>query len=223
MKFISKYLQITCDGGGATGKSTAAKLIAKKYKLAFLSSGLLYRYASYMILKHSPRNKISFLKSKFNKLNYKKLNKINLQTSKISAHSASIAKIQGIRNILKKYQKNFVKKNLGCVLEGRDASTKIIPGSDVKFFFICNLNIAAKRRYNELKKSSKKLNFKEVKQALYDRNYKDSSRKISPLQKHPDAVVVDTGKLNKLAMIAKMSKYVERVLKKKYGNRTRIK
>ena len=111
MKFISKYLQITCDGGGATGKSTAAKLIAKKYKLAFLSSGLLYRYASYMILKHSPRNKISFLKSKFNKLNYKKLNKINLQTSKISAHSASIAKIQGIRNILKKYQKNFVKKN----------------------------------------------------------------------------------------------------------------
>ena len=223
MKFISKYLQITCDGGGATGKSTAAKLIAKKYKLAFLSSGLLYRYASYMILKHSPRNKISFLKSKFNKLNYKKLNKINLQTSKISAHSASIAKIQGIRNILKKYQKNFIKKNLGCVLEGRDASTKIIPGSDVKFFFICNLNIAAKRRYNELKKSSKKLNFKEVKQALYDRNYKDSSRKISPLQKHPDAVVVDTGKLNKLAMIAKMSKYVERVLKKKYGNRTRIK
>ena len=223
MKFISKYLQITCDGGGATGKSTAAKLIAKKYKLAFLSSGLLYRYASYMILKHSPRNKISFLKRKFNKLNYKKLNKINLQTSKISAHSASIAKIQGIRNILKKYQKNFVKKNLGCVLEGRDASTKIIPGSDVKFFFICNLNIAAKRRYNELKKSSKKLNFKEVKQALYDRNYKDSSRKISPLQKHPDAVVVDTGKLNKLAMIAKMSKYVERVLKKKYGNRTRIK
>jgi CMP/dCMP kinase len=223
LKFISKYLQITCDGGGATGKSTAAKLIAKKYKLAFLSSGLLYRYASYMILKHSPRNKISFLKRKFNKLNYKKLNKINLQTSKISAHSASIAKIQGIRNILKKYQKNFVKKNLGCVLEGRDASTKIIPGSDVKFFFICNLNIAAKRRYNELKKSSKKLNFKEVKQALYDRNYKDSSRKISPLQKHPDAVVVDTGKLNKLAMIAKMSKYVERVLKKKYGNRTRIK
>ena len=223
MKFISKYLQITCDGGGATGKSTAAKLIAKKYKLAFLSSGLLYRYASYMILKHSPRNKISFLKRKFNKLNYKKLNKINLQTSKISAHSASIAKIQGIRNILKKYQKNFVKKNLGCVLEGRDASTKIIPGSDVKFFFICNLNIAAKRRYNELKKSSKKLNFKEVKQALYDRNYKDSSRKISPLQKHPDAVVVDTGKLHKQAMIARMSKYIEKTLKNKYGNRTRIK
>ena len=223
MKFINKNIKITCDGAAATGKSTAAKLIAKKYKLAFLSSGLLYRYASYMVLKHSPRNKIIFLKKKFNKLNYKKLNKINLQASKISAHSASIAKIQGVRNILKKYQINFVKKNLGCVLEGRDASTKIIPSSDVKFFFICNLNIAAKRRYNELKKSSKKLNFKEVKEALYDRNYKDSSRKISPLQKHPDAVVVDTGKLNKLAMIAKMSKYVERVLKKKYGNRTRIK
>ena len=58
MRSNSFSLKITCDGGAATGKSTGAKLIAKKYKLAFLSSGLLYRYASYLILKHKPKNNI---------------------------------------------------------------------------------------------------------------------------------------------------------------------
>ena len=64
-------IQISCDGGAATGKSTGAKMISKKYKLNFLSSGLLYRYASFLIIEHNPRNKIIFLKNKFKKLNYK--------------------------------------------------------------------------------------------------------------------------------------------------------
>ena len=218
MRYKNRSLKITCDGGAATGKSTGSRLIAKKYSLAFLSSGLLYRYASYLLLKYKPKNEIAFLKKKFHKLNYKKINNINLHTLEISSYSAKIARLKSIRNILKKYQTNFVNKNQRCVLEGRDASTKILPNSDVKFFFICSLNIAAKRRYNELKKSSKNINFKEVKRALSERNRADSTRKISPLQKHPDAVVVDTGKLHKQAMIVRMSKYIERSLKNKYGN-----
>ena len=66
MKSRNKGLQITCDGGAATGKSNGAKMIAKKYKLPFLSSGLLYRYASYLLIKENPINKIGFLKKKFN-------------------------------------------------------------------------------------------------------------------------------------------------------------
>ena len=65
MKYKNKSLQISCDGGAATGKSTGAKMISKKYKLKFLSSGLLYRYASFLILKYKPKNKINFLKKKF--------------------------------------------------------------------------------------------------------------------------------------------------------------
>jgi cytidylate kinase len=210
-------LKITCDGGAATGKSTGAKLIAKKYDLAFLSSGLLYRYASFLILKYKPKNNINFLKKKFKKLNYRILDKMNLHTPEISVQTAVIAKILKVRNILKTYQREFIKKNSGCVLEGRDASTKILPSSDVKFFFICNLNVAAKRRYKELKKKSKRINLLEVKRALYKRNLMDRSRRISPLQKHPDAVVVNTTKIDKKAMVAKMSVYVERVLKLKYG------
>ncbi len=217
MKSNNRILKITCDGGAATGKTTGAKLIAKKYKLAFLSSGLLYRYASYLILKYNPKNNYIFLKKKFKNLDYKKLNKIRLHTSEISEQSAVIAKNIKIRNIMKSFQRNFIKNNKGCVLEGRDASTKILPSSDVKFFFICDLNIAAQRRYKELKKLNPKINLISVKKALKLRNFLDKKRKHSPLKKHKNAVVVNTGKLNKQAMVAIMIKKVESVLRNKYG------
>ena len=214
MKYKNKYLQISCDGGAATGKSTGAKMIAKKYNLKFLSSGLLYRYASYLILKFKPRNRISFLKGRFKKLNYYQLNKINLNNPKISEHSASIAKINKIRAILKKYQLNFSKKYKNCCIEGRDISTKILPNSDVKFFFKCNLNIAAKRRYIELKKLNSNIKYKDVKKALRIRNFSDINRKNSPLLKHRDSIEIDTGKLNKQAMLRKMIKIVEKLKNK---------
>ena len=156
MKYKNNYIQISCDGGAATGKSTGAKLISKKYKLKFLSSGLLYRYASYSILKSKPNNQTKFLKSKFKELNYNKLKKIKLHSPEISKHSAKIAKIKNVRNILKKYQLDFSKKFKNCCIEGRDISTNILPNSDLKFFFKCNLNIASKRRYNDLKKTNHK-------------------------------------------------------------------
>ena len=223
MKLKDKKIQISCDGGAATGKSTGAKMIAKKYKLSFLSSGLLYRYVSYLLIKYKPKDKIKFLRKKFKKLNYKKLHKINLHTIEISKHSAIIAKIYKIRQILKDFQTAFAKKNKYCCIEGRDISTKILPNSDVKFFFKCNLNTAAFRRYKELKKNNNKIKIKDVKKALRIRNNHDIKRKSSPLLKHRDAIEIDTGKLNKKAMVKKMSKYVEKIIKIKYGNRTRIK
>jgi cytidylate kinase len=60
LKYKNKYLQISCDGGAATGKSTGAKMISRKYNLKFLSSGLLYRYASYLILKKNRKIKLIF-------------------------------------------------------------------------------------------------------------------------------------------------------------------
>ena len=218
MKKKIKNIQISCDGGAATGKSTGAKMISKKYNLKFLSSGLLYRYASYIILKNKPKNMISFLNKKFKNLNYKKLNTLNLQTQKISQHSATIAKVQKVRNILKSYQIKFSKKNKNCCIEGRDISTKILPHSDVKFFFKCDLNIAARRRYKDLKRVNSKIKFREVKKALRIRNILDIKRKNSPLLKHNDSVSIDTGKLNKKAMLNKMSKYLDKAIKLKYVN-----
>ncbi len=212
MKLNSQIIQIACDGGAATGKSTGAKMIAKKYKLKFLSSGLLYRYASHLLIKYNPENKITFLHKKFKKLNYKNINQINLHTQEISNISAIIAKKNSIRKILKNFQIAFVKKNKNCCIEGRDISTKILPNSNIKFFFKCNLDIAAYRRHKELKKRNNKIKLKDVKKALRIRNNHDVKRKNSPLKKHRNAIEIDTGKLNKQEMLNKMSKYVEKLL-----------
>ncbi len=217
MKYKNKSLQISCDGGAATGKTTGAKMISKKYRLKFLSSGLLYRYASFLLIKYKPKSAIKFLNKKFKKLNYKKLNTINLHTPEISKQSAIIAKIYKVRKILKKFQINFAKKHKNCCIEGRDISTKILPNSDVKFFFKCNLNIAATRRYSELKKFNSKIKLKDVKKALRIRNFSDINRKNSPLLKHPESIEIDSRKLTKQAMLAKMIKNVEKVIKTKYG------
>jgi len=218
LKLINKKIKISCDGGGATGKSTGAKMIAKKYKLKFLSSGLLYRYAGFLLIKNKPKNQIAFLKKKFKNFNYKKINRINLHTPEISKKTSSIAKINKVRKILKAFQTKFADKFKNCCIEGRDISTKILPNSDIKFFFKCNLNTAALRRYKELKKKDNKIKFKDVKKALRIRNNHDATRRFSPLLKHRDAIEIDTSKLNKQAMLAKMSKHVDKVIKNKYGN-----
>ena len=217
MKKKNNSIQISCDGGAATGKSTGAKLISRKYNLKFLSSGLLYRFASYLIIKHNPKNELNFLNKKFKKLNYSKLSKINLHTPEISEYSAIIAKKNRVRKILKRFQINFAKKNKRCCIEGRDISTKILPNSDIKFYFKCKLNIAASRRYKDLKRRNIRVKLHDVKKALRMRNMADTKRKNSPLLRHRDSIEIDTSKLDKQAMITKMSNCIERMLKKKYG------
>ena len=212
-------LVIAADGSAASGKTTGAKKISKKYGLKFLSSGLLYRFASHQILGYRPKNKIAFLKKKFRKLNLKKLNNINLHSTKISEHTSIIAKEKKIRLILKSFQRNFSKKFNKVCIEGRDIGTVILPKADIKFFFKCDLNTAAKRRFKELKKKNKKIKFQTVKKQLQIRNFRDVSRKNSPLLKSPDAVIVDTGKLRKIPqMMKEMSEVVERKIKSKYGS-----
>jgi len=212
-------LVIAADGSAASGKTTGAKRISEKYGLNFLSSGLLYRFASHQILKYKPKNKISFLKKTFKKLNLNSLKKINLHSVKISEHTSIIAKEKKIRIILKSFQQKFARRFTKVCIEGRDIGTVILPKADIKFFFVCDLNTAAKRRFKELKKKNKKIKFGAVKKQLQIRNFRDASRKNSPLLKSPDAVIVDTGKLRKIPdMIKKMSKIVEGKIRNKYGS-----
>jgi len=218
LKKNNKFI-VAADGSAASGKTTGSKIISRKYGLKFLSSGLLYRYAAQQLLKYKPKNEIKFLKLKFKNLNYNKINKINLHSSRISEYTSIIAKQKKIRNILKKFQQDFASKHKRVCIEGRDIGTVILPKADLKFFFICNLKIAAKRRFKELKKKNKFLKFKNVKKELQNRNLRDVSRKNSPLLKSPDAVIVDTGKTRNITMmINKMSKYMDRKILDKYGN-----
>ena len=218
LKKIHK-LVIAADGSAASGKTTGAKRISKKYGLKFLSSGLLYRYASYQLLKHKPKNTISFLKKCFNRLNLNKLNNKNLHSPEVSAYSSTIAKEKKIRKVLKNFQKKFVKKYNKVCIEGRDIGTVILPKADIKFFFKCNLNVAAKRRFKELKKTNKRITFAEVKKAMHIRDNLDKKRKNSPLIQAKNAVIVQTDKLKNIkGMLNKMSEVIEENIKRKYGS-----
>ncbi len=220
MKLKSKFnIKIAADGSSASGKTTGAKLFSKKYGIKFLSSGLLYRYSGYLILKNKPINERLFIKKKFRNFKLSNLRNKNLHTPEISELSSKIAKKKEIRDILKHFQKNFVKKNKKVCIEGRDIGTVIMPNADIKFFFTCNLNTAARRRFNDLKKKNPKIRFADVKKAMRIRDNLDRSRRISPLIKPKNAVIVPTDKLKNInGMINKMSNVLERVIKKKYGS-----
>ena len=94
---MKKTLIIACDGEAASGKSTGAKLISKKYKLKLLNSGLLYRYASKKILDKKPNNIIPFLKKIFKNVSYKTISKQKLHSQSISTHVGILAKRKKVR------------------------------------------------------------------------------------------------------------------------------
>ena len=217
-----KRLCVAFDGFSASGKSLGAKLISNKYKLKLLNSGLLYRYAAYLIIKNKPKRKIHFLKKKFATLNYKHITLLNLHSEKISNYSSIIAKQKKVRQILKLYQKKFARKFKRIAIEGRDISTKILnnnPRYDVAFFFKCNLNTAAYRRWRDLKTTNKQITLNEVKKSLKKRNELDVKRRFSPLIRSKDSIVIRTDILNKKAMVTKMSKRIDEKLIMKYGNK----
>ena len=206
-----KKLIIACDGESASGKSTAAKLISKKYKLLLINSGLLYRYASKEIIKYKPKNSIIFLKKKFKKISYKKIVKLNLHSEEISNHVAILAKNKNIRKIINAFQKTLIKKNKKICVEGRDIASKILaknPKYDLAFYFKCNVKVASYRRWLDIKK---KVSLKNVRKSLIKRTSMDKKRKNSPLIKVKDAILIRTDKLNKKQVLSKMSEHIEKL------------
>ena len=208
-----KKLIIACDGESASGKSTAAKLISKKYNLLLINSGLLYRYCSKIVIKEKPKNIIFFLKKKLTKISYKEIAKQKLHSEEISNHVAILAKNKKVREIVNQFQMKIIMMNNRICVEGRDIASKILaknPKYDLAFYFKCSLEIAAYRRWLDLKKS---VPFKEVKKSLKIRTSLDKKRKNSPLIKVKDAILIRSDKLNKKEVLSKMSKAVEKILK----------
>ena len=210
MKKFNKLI-IACDGESASGKSTAAKLISKKYRLLLINSGMLYRYGSKLIIKDKPKNPILFLSKKFSKISYNTIAKQNLHSEQISNHVAILAKNKNIRKIINTFQKSLIKKNKKICVEGRDIASKILaknPKYDLAFYFKCNLKDASYRRWLDIKK---KVSLKDVKKSLIKRTLMDKKRKNSPLIKVKDAILIRTDKLNKKQVISKMSAHIEKL------------
>ena len=208
MKRFNKLI-IACDGESASGKSTAAKLISKKYRLILINSGLLYRYASKLVITHNPKNMVSFLSKKFKKTSYKTIAKQSLHSEQISSHVAKLAKNKKVRAIVNKFQKKIIRTNRKICVEGRDIASKILakkPKYDLAFYFKCNLKIASYRRWLDLKK---KVPLSDVQKSLKKRTHMDKKRKNSPLLKVKDAILIRTDKLSKKQVLLKMSDSID--------------
>ncbi len=220
MKKLSKKIKfkIASDGSSASGKTTGGKLISKKFKMKFLSSGSLYRYCALKIIENNNDYTTKFISKIVKSINLKKLQSKKLYSPEVAKLSSIIAKKKFVRNALKSFQVNFIKKSRLVVVEGRDIGSVIMPNADLKLFFTCSINEKAKRRLKEFKNQNKKITLKQVKKSLIQRDKDDTKRKISPLIMTKNAVLVDTTKLSIKQMEIKLSNLVKNSIKKKYGN-----
>ena len=182
MKKKNKIFSIAIDGSSASGKTTGAKFISKKFNFKLLSSGKLYRYLSYKIVQNKYNYDRKFVLYNSKNITLEKLNNNkNLYRPEITKIASIIAKKKYIRLALKKFQLNFIKKNNKVIIEGRDIASKIMPNADLKIYFKCSVKEKAKRRLKDFKKINKKINLKEVEKALKSRDFSDKNRKESPL------------------------------------------
>ncbi len=220
MKKLNKKIvfKIAADGSSGSGKTTAGKLIAKKFDMKFLSSGALYRFCALKILKNKSVYNIKFINKISQSINFKKLSDKRLYSPEVTRLSSIIAKKPYVRKALMGYQKNYIRKSKLLVVEGRDIGSKVMVEADLKLFFICSSKEKAKRRFREFVAQNKKITFKEVEKAMNQRDKDDKKRRISPLIKTKNAVLVDTSKLTIKQMEKKLVSLVKKRIKKKYGN-----
>ncbi len=134
-----------------------------------------------------------------------------MHTEIISNHVALLAKNKKVREIINRFQKKIIRDNKRICIEGRDIASKILaknPKYDLAFYFKCNVNVAAYRRWLDLKK---KVSLKKVKSSLYKRTQMDKKRKNSPLIKVKNSILIRTDKLTKKQVLQKMSKYIDQL------------
>ncbi len=140
----------------------------------------------------------------------------SLLSDEIGMEASVISKIKNIRKIVHSIQLNFAynppKKYKGSCLDGRDITYKIVPDADFKFFITANLKTRALRRYKELKKLKKSVTFKEVLKSIKNRDKSDYNRRISPLKKTKDSLLINTTNLTKRACFLKIKKIIDRKL-----------
>jgi len=210
--------KIAADGSSASGKTTGSKIIAKKFKMNFLSSGTLYRYCALKTLENNNSYNLNFINKIAKSITLKKLNSKKLYSPEVAKLSSIISKKPFVRKALKGFQKKFIEKSNLVVVEGRDIGSKIMPNADLKIFFTCSNKEKAKRRLKEFKNLNKRISLNQVKKALIQRDNEDTKRKISPLIMTKNAVLVDTTKLSLKQMEAKLVNLVMNSIHNKYGN-----
>ena len=215
MKF-KKKIKIAIDSPAAAGAGTQAKLISKHYNLFFLDTGKIYRLLGLYKIKNSKKFNYSYIKRKIKNLKMNDLKKKNLLSNKVGIAASIVAKDKQIRNLVHNFQIRCAyhppKKYNGSCLDGRDITYKIIPNAEFKFFISANVTTRAKRRFLELKRLNQKIHYNEVLKSIKKRDKSDYNRKISPLKKTKDSILINTTNLSKRACFLKIKKIIDKKL-----------
>ncbi len=216
MKTKKKFIKIAIDSPAAAGAGTLAKSISKHYNLIYLDTGKIYRMIALLKINYKKKFDIKFLKKKIKNLNLKHLQNKKLLSDEIGTEASIIAKNKNIRKLVHSFQINCAykppKKFNGSCLDGRDITYKIVPDADFKFFITANLKIRAKRRLKELKILKKKVSYSEVLKNIKKRDKSDYNRRISPLKKTKDSILINTSNLSKRACFLKIKKIIDKKL-----------
>ena len=217
MKTIRKnIIKIAIDSPAAAGAGTLAKAISKNYNLFYLDTRKIYRFIALLKIKNPRRFGLIYLRKKIKFLKINDLNNKELISDQVGTEASIISKDLKIRKLVHTFQLNFAynppKKYKGSCLDGRDITYNIIPDADFKFFITANVKVRALRRYKELKATNKKITYEEVLKSIKKRDKNDYNRKISPLKKTKDSLLINTTNLSKRACFLKIKKIIDRKL-----------
>ena len=213
MKNKKKFIKVAIDSPAAAGAGTIAKYISKHYNLLYLDTGKIYRMIACIKIDQKENFNNKSLKKKIEKLNLKSLQNKKLLSDEVGTEASIIAKDKNIRKLVHSFQINCAykppKKFNGSCLDGRDITYKIVPDADFKFFVTANLKIRAKRRFRELKNLKKKVSYSEVLKNIKKRDKNDYNRRVSPLKKTKDSILINTSNLSKRACFLKIKKIID--------------
>jgi len=212
---------IAIDGTSASGKGTVARKLAEKLSFAYLDTGLLYRAVGLAVLRQGgdPSNPLLAEQAALT-LDPDKATSLgdddSLRSDAASVAASKVAAIPAVRAALLKFQQDFCAhppgRVKGAVLDGRDIGTVIAPHAKVKIFITASVETRAERRFKELQKRGQTATYPSVLTDMVERDARDAERSIAPTKPAPDAVVLDTTKLDAAQAFAEAERIVNMTL-----------
>ena len=201
---------VAIDGPAASGKSTTAKMVAKKLEMTYLDTGAMYRAVTLALLRSntdlddydSVCQVVDELELDIYDKGSKTIVKLDgedvskaIRSMPVTENVSAVSAMKYVRQTMVEIQRNIGKKT-NCVVEGRDIGTVVFPDAEFKIFMIADVNMRAKRRFKDIHEMGENRSFQEVLADLKRRDKKDSTRTYSPLQKADEAIEIDTSMLS---------------------------
>ena len=209
---MSAPLIIAVDGPAASGKGTVASALARHYGLRYLDTGLLYRAVGYWTLQESnpfdEERAALFAERSIPET----LDNPGYRTREVGEAASRVAAMPKVRAGLLKFQKEFISREPGAVLDGRDIGTVIAPSAPAKLFVTASPQVRAMRRWKQLAAQGEAASLEEVLADIARRDARDSGRADAPLVQAADAALLDTSEMTIEQAFAEARRLVERAL-----------